>query len=183
LTVDATITQVDPNAYSIALFGTPGGTHTATFDCEIGSTISGSLNLLIAAVTVNKVAGDAPADATFPVTVTCNTAAGGGAPSEPEGAAASCPTPLSFDATGAASTSSPTPRRAADQRGRRRRRPERDDRFEDCGDGRTTGRGGWARRRLRDLRSHRLHPDHHQRLRRTCGQPADVVQQQPAFTG
>ncbi|MBL8776375.1 MAG: hypothetical protein JNK12_10600 [Acidimicrobiales bacterium] len=83
--VDATITQNDPNTGSIAFpVGTPGGVYTATFDCDTGKgVVSGSLTLSIAAVTVTKVVeGDAPADATFPVTVTCNRAAGGGVSSE-----------------------------------------------------------------------------------------------------
>lgn len=72
--VDATVTQADPNAGTISFpVGTPGGVYTATFDCDTGKGVeSGSLTLSIAAVTVTKVVqGEVPDDATFAVTVSC----------------------------------------------------------------------------------------------------------------
>ncbi len=188
--VDATITQVDPNAGSIALpVGTPGGTYTATFDCETGKgTISGSLNLPIAAVTVNKVVqGDAPADATFPVTVTCNTAAGGGASSEfSEGAGGFLlDTAFSFDATGGSKyLVAYTPQSCSisevDDAGAQSATID----LEDCGDGRTTRveaagpDGGFVIFDPTDC-TQTITND----FTEPAAQPADVVQQQPAFTG
>ena len=104
--VDATITQIDPNTGSIALpVGTPGGVYTATFDCDTGKDVeSGSLTLTIAAVTVTKVvSGDVPADATFPVTVTCGGGVGLVAQGDsfgPEGAGFLIDTSFSFGPTG-----------------------------------------------------------------------------------
>lgn len=103
--VAATVDQTDGNAGTISFpVGTPGGSYVTTFDCDTGNgVISGTLSLNFAAVTVTKVVeGAAPAEAVFPVTVACNTAAGGSVSTEfGEGAGGVLlDTELRFPATG-----------------------------------------------------------------------------------
>ena len=156
--------------------GTPGGAYVATFGCETGKERSGTPTLSFAAVTVDKVVeGRRPADATFPITVSCNQAArrrrvervhrGGGN--------FLLDTSFSFAATGGrylvALHAAVLLVSEVDDAGAVSATID----LSDCGDGRTTNKAeAAARRRLPDRRADRLHPDDHQRLRGAAGHPA-----------
>ena len=102
----ATFALADPNSGTLTLpIGTPGGFYDITVTCDAGKgteTAEGGISL--AAVTVDKVVeGEVPADATFPVTVSC--AAGLGIAAQdggfgPEGGAFFIDASFSFGATG-----------------------------------------------------------------------------------
>lgn len=188
--VDATITQRDPNAGSITFpVGAPGGVYTAAFDCETGTGVeSGSLILTIAAVTVTKVVeGDVPADSSFPVTVTCNTAAGGNVSSEfsEDGAAFLLDTQFSFDADGGSKyLVAYTPQSCSisevDDAGARSATIDLADCDDDLGTARAEAAGpdgGFAIVDPTDCTQTITN------VFAAATQPADVVQQQPAFTG
>ena len=188
--VDATVDQADDNSGTISFpVGTPGGQYVATFDCDTGKgVVSGSLTLSIAAVTVTKVVdGEAPADASFPVTVACNTAAGGSVSSEftEGGADFLLDTSFSFGATGGSKyLVAYTPQSCSisevDDAGATSATID----LSDCGDGRTTNKaeaagpdGGFVIFDPTDCTQTITN------VFAPATQPADVVQQQPAFTG
>lgn len=191
--VDATVTQTDGNTGTISFpVGTPGGSYLATFDCDDGKgVISGTLALTFAAVTVTKVVeGDAPAGATFPVTVACNTAAGGRVSTEfAEGASGVLlDTTISFPAAGGtrylvAYTPQSCSIAELDDAGAASATIE----LADCGDGRTTNAAPTGEAAGPDGGFVIFEPtDCTQTITNVfadAAQPANVVQPQPAFTG
>ena len=190
--VDVSVTPDGANAGTITFpAGTPGGSYVATFSCDTGKgTFEGTLSLTFAAVTVDKVVeGEAPADATFPVTVACTTAAGGSVSTEfTEGATnAILDASFSFGATGGnkylvAYTPQACSISEVDDAGATSATID----LSDCGDGRTTN---WSEAAGPDGGFLVAEPtDCTQTITNVFAappatQPADVVQQQPAFTG
>ncbi len=189
---DATIDQADDNNGTITFpVGTPGGAYVATFSCETGKgAVEGTLTLSFAAVTVDKVVeGDAPADATFPITVSCNQAAGVSASSEftEGGGNFLLDTSFSFAATGGsrylvAYTPQSCSISEVDDAGAVSATID----LSDCGDGRTTNKaeaagpdGGFLIAEPTDCTQTITNVF----AAPPATQPADVVQQQPAFTG
>ncbi|HMQ27617.1 MAG TPA: hypothetical protein PKA98_16620 [Acidimicrobiales bacterium] len=191
--VDATVSQSDDNAGTISFpVGTPGGSYSTTFDCDTGKgVLTGTLALTFAAVTVTKVVeGDAPADATFPVTVACNTAAGGRVSTEfAEGASGVLlDTAITFPAAGGTTyLVAYTPQSCSIA--------ELDDAgavsatiaLADCGDGGTSNAAPAGEAAGPDGGFVIFEPtDCTQTITNVfadAAQPADVVQPQPAFTG
>lgn len=191
--VDATVTPTEDQTGTISFpVGTPGGSYLATFECDTGKgVVSGTLALTFAAVTVTKVVeGEAPADATFPVTVACNTAAGAGVSTEfGEGTAGIVlDTEITFPATGGSQyLVAYTPQSCSIA--------ELDDAgavsatlgLADCGDGRTTNAAPAGEAAGPDGGFVIFEPtDCTQTITNVfaaAAQPADVVQPQPAFTG
>ena len=192
--VDATIDQTDNNSGTITFpVGTPGGSYLATFSCDTGKgTVEGTLTLSIAAVTVDKVVeGDVPADAVFPVTVACNQAAGGSVSTEFNGEGGNnflLNASFSFDADGGSKyLVAYTPQSCSisevDDAGALSATID----LADCGDGRTQNAapageaagpdGGFAIFDPTDCTQTITN------VFATAAPPADVVQQQPAFTG
>ncbi len=100
----ATFVLDDPNSGTITLpVGTPGGNYQVVVTCDAGKgTSTATGGLVFASVNVDKVVeGDVPADATFPVTVTCSGGVGLTADSfSPEGSQFLIDSSFSFDAAG-----------------------------------------------------------------------------------
>lgn len=191
--VDAAVTPDGSNTGTITFpVGTPGGTYTATFSCNTGKgTIEGTLTLSIAAITVDKVVeGEAPADATFPITVACTTAAGASVSTEFNGEGGSnfiLDTSFSFGPAGGSKyLVAYTPQSCSisevDDAGATSATID----LSDCDDGGGTTRKAEAAGPDGGFRV--IDPtDCTQTITNVFSapvtQPADVVQQQPAFTG
>ena len=191
----ATFVLADANSGTITLpAGTPGGAYTVIVTCEDGKgTPTATGTIAFATVNVDKVVeGDAPADATFPVTVSCSPGLGIAAADSfgTEGGGILIDTSFSFDAAGGSKylvayeaqgcTISET-----DDGGAMTSTID----LNDCGSGQPSATGGSATEAAGPSGTFDINDstDCTQTITNVfaapAAQPADVTQQQPAFTG